>query len=513
MASVYRIDPIAATTTGLRVCAYARVSSDSKDQLNSFASQVRYYTKYIQSHEEWSLVDIYADEGISGTCAAKRDEFQRLLRDCRLGKIDRILVKSVSRFARNAQDCLEAVRELKRLGVTVMFEKERIDTAQLSSEMMLSMMSAFAQEESISTSKNLRKGALMRMKNGKFRLSQAPYGYRLDAQGGLRIHQDEAQIVRRIYNEFLSGMSIQEIATGLKSEGVPKLRGNPVWSYTGVRYILTNERYVGDELFQKRLTTDTLPFKKKRNNGEKTQFYISDTHEPIVSREVFAMTQNLMAQKSREHGHAADQRRYPFSGVLRCGECGTNFCRRIARDGSVFWTCRRHLRDKRSCAMRSISEVEIINSFQTLYLKLQANSCDVLLTFAKQLEQLEQRQAIQRPETLQQQERISELLQQSHTLHQLRVRECIDSAFFISQTNEIERELDGLRQQLKKQRNRSETERMLYSTNQMLGMLDRPMNAFQAEVFQQMVRGVTIVQDKLQFHMMNGLNFEELREM
>lgn len=169
MPEIRVIEPIIfAPAEKLRVCAYARVSSDSTDQRNSFASQVNYYTKYIQAHEGWTFVDIYADQGITGTSALKRDEFLRLMRDCRQGKIDRILVKSVSRFARNAQDCIEAVRELRQLGVTVYFEKEHINTANMSNEMFLSMMSAFAQEESISISKNMRKGAVMRMKTEHF---------------------------------------------------------------------------------------------------------------------------------------------------------------------------------------------------------------------------------------------------------------------------------------------------------------------------------------------------------
>ena len=159
----------------IRVCAYARVSSDSDDQLNSFSAQVEYFTWLIQSHSDWEFVDIYADEGITGTRADKRDEFQRLMRDCRAGRVDRILVKSVSRFARNSTDCIKAVRELQALGVSVIFEKEQINTGNLSNEMFLSMMSAFAQEESISISQNMRKGAIMRMKNGTFRLSQIPY--------------------------------------------------------------------------------------------------------------------------------------------------------------------------------------------------------------------------------------------------------------------------------------------------------------------------------------------------
>lgn len=214
----------------IRVCAYARVSSDSDDQLNSFSAQVEYFTKLIQAHEDWEFIDIYADEGITGTRADKRDEFQRLMCDCRAGRIDRILVKSISRFGRNSTDCIQAVRELKLLGVAVAFEKEGIDTGQMTSEMYFSMYSAFSQEESTSIAKNMRRGAAMRMKNGTYRLSQAPYGYRLDENGGFLICDEEAKIVRKIFGDFLSGKSIQEITNELAVAKVPKLKGNPVWS-------------------------------------------------------------------------------------------------------------------------------------------------------------------------------------------------------------------------------------------------------------------------------------------
>ena len=513
MPTVYRIDPILSSTAEkLRVCAYARVSSDSEDQLNSFASQVNYYTKYIQANEKWIFVDIYADEGITGTSAAGRDEFQRLMQDCRQGRIDRILVKSVSRFARNVQDCLEAVRELKQLGVSVMFEKERIDTALLSSEMMLSMMSAFAQEESVSISKNLRRGAVMRMKNGTFRLSQAPYGYRLDAEGRLCPQPEEAAIVRRIYDEFLSGMSIREIACKLESEGIPKLRGEPVWTYMGVQYILTNERYAGDEMFQKRYTTDTLPFKKEINRGQKTRFYISDTHEAIVPHDVFDRAKNLLAEKKLAHGRSGNSAKYTFTSTLCCGECGTNLCRRVEKGGSIHWTCRRHLQNKQLCGMKSVSEKEVEDLFLLLHRKLQANRSEILDVFVQQLEELAQRQTIQQPEIAQTHEKIAQLLQQSHTLHHLWVRECIDSAFFLSRTNEIDREVCSLRTQLKQQRSSGRVQQIAESTNLLVKMLEKPLDAFQAEVFRRMVRKVTITQQTLQFQMINGLTFEEKRE-
>ena len=226
----------------LRVAAYARVSSDSADQHNSFAAQVEYYSRFIQEHPDWEFVDIYADEGITGTRADKREDFQRLMADCRAGKIDCILVKSLSRFARNSKDCIQAVRELRNLGVDVQFEKEQIHTAQMTSELYFSMFSAFSQEESTSIAINMRRGAAMRMRNGTFRLSQAPYGYRLSPSGELVLCPEEAKVVTSIYQGYLSGKSVAEIARELSQQQVPKLRGMPVWSPTGISYILTNER-------------------------------------------------------------------------------------------------------------------------------------------------------------------------------------------------------------------------------------------------------------------------------
>ena len=269
MPQIQVIEPLARPQVQkIRVSAYCRVSSDSDDQRNSFSTQVQHYTQLIQSHPDWEFVDIYADEGITGTRADKRDDFQRLMADCRAGKIDQVLVKSLSRFARNSKDCIQAVRELQSLGISVFFEKEHLDTGKLHNEMTLSMMSAFAQEESISISQNMRRGALMRMKNGTFRISQVPYGYRRKESGELIPIPEEAEVVRWIYHSFLSGKGIASIAKDLESRKVPKLRGEPVWSKHGVLYILTNERYAGNELFRKSYRTDAIPF-RRWTTGEK----------------------------------------------------------------------------------------------------------------------------------------------------------------------------------------------------------------------------------------------------
>ena len=467
MPEIRVIEPIIfAPAEKLRVCAYARVSSDSTDQRNSFASQVNYYTKYIQAHEGWTFVDIYADQGITGTSALKRDEFLRLMRDCRQGKIDRILVKSVSRFARNAQDCIEAVRELRQLGVTVYFEKEHINTANMSNEMFLSMMSAFAQEES--------------------------------------------KIVQRIFGNFLSGMGIQEIAAELQKEHIPKLNGEPIWSYTGILYILTNERYIGDELFQKRYTTDTLPFQKKINRGQKKQYYAEDTHDPIISREVFRKAQELLKRKSERHGHQ-NNGQYTFTSLIVCDECGTNFCRRIAKNQRVLWTCRKHFKGKHLCSMESLNETEIQQCFLTLYKKLAENRQEILGSYLRQLEELKDKDFMAHPDAMELNRQIAGLLEQNHTLHRLRAKECIDSAFFIAQSNELSQKISNLKAELKQYRDLNEYADFIDNTRLILTILDSPMPVFSSSVFRNIVSRITVTHETLRFQLVNGLELEEER--
>ena len=218
----------------LRVAAYTRVSSDSDDQLNSFAAQNRYYAELISGKAEWRMVDIYADEGITGTSAAKREDFQRMMADCRRGLIDQILVKSISRFARNTKDCLEAVRELKELGVNVRFEREGIDTANVSSELITAIYAAFAQKESESISGNMRWSYQRRMESGEFNTCRAPWGFRLDGKS-LAVHEEEAEIVRRIFLEYLSGRNPREIAEILNAEDT----SGRIWKYKSVWRIAT----------------------------------------------------------------------------------------------------------------------------------------------------------------------------------------------------------------------------------------------------------------------------------
>ena len=232
----------------LRVAAYCRVSSDSADQLHSYAAQISAYTQLIQQHSDWELVDIYADEGLTGTRMDKRTEFGRLLSDCRKGRVDKILVKSISRFARNTKDCLVVLRELKLLNVSVQFEEEHIDTQTLTSELMVSVFGSLAQQESTSISQNLRMSYHRRMEKGAFSTCKAPFGYRLKDGKQLTIHPTKAASVSWIFSEYLRGRSQAQIAEDLTRRGLPTTDGTPYWQETSIAYILTNEKYIGDSL-------------------------------------------------------------------------------------------------------------------------------------------------------------------------------------------------------------------------------------------------------------------------
>lgn len=286
----------------IRTAAYVRVSSDSEDQLNSFAAQIRYYTEMLQNSTDAVFVDMYADEGISETSAEKRTEFQRLMNDCRKGKIDRVLTKSISRFARNTKDSLEAVRELKTLGISVYFEKENIDTGEISSEMMLAIYSQFAQEESMSISRNCRLGVKKRMMDGTYKSAAVPFGYDY-IDGKMTVNPEKAQIVKQIFSWYVSGIGMYEITARLNKLHV----GKETWWENTIRRILTNEKYIGDTLMQKSFTTDTLPFKLIQNHGEKDQYYVKATHEAIIEKSVFENVQKMFAERETSKGMAKEK--------------------------------------------------------------------------------------------------------------------------------------------------------------------------------------------------------------
>ncbi len=368
----------------LRVAAYCRVSSDSQDQLHSFAAQVQYYTKIIKENNSMELIDIYADEGLTGTKTARREEFNRLVSDCRKGKIDRVLTKSISRFARNTADTLMYARIIRNCGVSILFEKENIDTAYMSSELLLAISGAQAQEESISISKNMRWSAEKRMQNGTFIASMPPYGYELQ-NGELQIVEEEAKIVRLIFSSFLSGMGKQAIAVMLGNKNVPKRFCYPEWRINTIDYILRNERYIGDARLKKKYKTETLPFKTLVNHGEKSQYYVENMNLPIISKENFYAVQKLLQNRCIKKRSANTD--YALKGKIVC-ECGRTY-KPLTINGKRYWECALHNLNSSQCESRRISEKEICEAFINMVNKLRNNYKRILSTAISQTERLQ----------------------------------------------------------------------------------------------------------------------------
>lgn len=319
-----------------RVAAYCRVSTDSEEQLTSYTMQKRVYTEMIQKKPEWCLAGIYADEGISGTRADKRVEFQRMIRDCQKGKIDYIITKSVSRFARNTAECIEYVRQLKLLGIGVIFEEQNCDTLKCDSELILTIHAGFAQAESESMSRNITWAVRKRFENGEVMFNyKKMIGYRKGEDGKPEIIPEEAEIIRSIYDMFLSGMTFRQIVDLLLADGVETKCGKRRWSVSTIQGILRNEKYCGDAILQKTVTVDCISKTHKKNTGEAPMYYVSNNHPAIVSKEIFNRTQTELARRLSKR--AVSQKntltgkgrysRYALSEVLRCAECGSKYKR------------------------------------------------------------------------------------------------------------------------------------------------------------------------------------------
>lgn len=339
----------------LRVAAYCRVSTDDEEQKTSYEAQIGYYTEKINSNPEWQMAGIFADEGISGTQAQKRPEFLKMIRLCRQRKIDVILTKSLSRFARNTVDSLGYIRELRALGIAVISEKENINTLTAESEMLITIMSCFAQAESESISKNVSWGVRQSFKNGNVPMQYARLrGYRKGHDGNAEIIPEEAEVVKEIYRCYLDGMSMNLIADRLNEKGLTTKGGSSPYRKMVVQRILTNEKYTGDALLQKTYVTDCITKKMRKNNGELPMYLVKNHHEPIISRSDFNRVQEEMARRSAKRtiadkltktGQGKYSAKYALSELLICGECGEHYRR-------VTWTAKGFKEVKWRCVSR-----------------------------------------------------------------------------------------------------------------------------------------------------------------
>ena len=335
-----------------RVAAYCRVSTKQEEQLNSYETQVRYYTDRINREPGWKLAGIYADKGITGTSMKKRDEFNKLIRQCKRGKVDMIIVKSISRFARNTLDCLKITRMLRELKVDVYFEEQNLHSIDPSSEFYISIYGSVAQSESENISHNVAWGKARSAKDGNVFFAYKSFlGYRRGADGKPEIDPEQANTVRRIYDHFLAGNSLQQIANGLTADGIPTPMGRTVWQASVVQSILSNEKYKGDALLGKTYVEDCISKKVKVNAGERPQYYVENNHPAIIDAATFSRVQEELARRAskrkvKQTGTTTEQGKYcgkyALTELLICGECGTPYRRctwTVGGKKRIVWRC------------------------------------------------------------------------------------------------------------------------------------------------------------------------------
>ena len=364
-----------------RVAAYCRVSTDQAEQLSSYEAQVKYYTAYIEGNPEYECAGIYADEGISGTNTKKREQFNRMIEDCKARKIDMVITKSISRFARNTLDTLTYVRLLKDLGIEVFFEKENIKTLDSKGEVLLSILSSLAQDESRSISENSTWGIRRRFEQGKLHINHTKFlGYDKDKNGNLVINPKQAKIVKRIYEDFLDGKGANRIARDLENDGTLNWNGKAKWYEGSIRKMLTNEKYKGDALLQKTYTVDFLSKNRADNNGEVPQYYVEDSHPAIIDKEMWEAVQ-LEMERRRNFAlkYGIQKLEYattdnPFAGRVICGSCGRVFGRKVWNSTSeklrrIVWQCNgKYLgKGEKGCESRHIDDAVLYQAFVDVF--------------------------------------------------------------------------------------------------------------------------------------------------
>lgn len=495
----------------LRVAAYCRVSTDSEDQINSVVAQQNHYSEYINSHAQWEMVDIYADEGITGTSAKKRDDFQRMLSDCRKGHIDKIIVKSLSRFARNTTECLAVTRELKSMGISVFFEEHNIDTKMVTSEMLMAVIASCAQAESESISKNMRWSYQKRMQSGTYIPSSVAYGYRLQDKEVV-VEPDEAIVILQIFSMYLSGYSKLRIAESLNERNITTRKGNS-WDYCAIRYILRNERYTGNSLWQKTYKTDSFPPQKFRNYGERDKYYVEKTHPAIIEETAFAAVQVLL-EKRKSFFKEGSYTNNPVRERLICGNCGSRF-RGKQIDGNQYWCCRKHSNDAASCTVKAISGVEIEMAFMRLWYKLKNQGIQILTSYVKNCCRIHSRQMLWSVDIIAVNKSISEILSQSHVLASMNKDGLVDSDVFISKSNQLAEQLRKAKQQ-KERLQRREDDKTIEATEQILDALYAGpdlLDCFDEELFCELIEKIIVENDtRVRFRLKNGLELPETVE-
>lgn len=444
---IKKIEAQPAVVKKLRVAAYCRVSTENEDQKESLEAQREHYESWIRMHDDWECAGVFYDFGISGTKADAREGLQALLYACRTGSVDYVLTKSISRFSRNTSDCLSLVRELLSYNIPIYFEKENIDTGSMESELILSVLSSMAQSESESISKNVKWTVKKRMEEGTFVFGYLPYGYTKDAAGNMVIDPVESEIVKMIFDLALNGMGTYKIAQLLDKRKVPTRKGGK-WSGSTVKGILVNEKYYGAAAFQKTYTDSN--FRRHNNHGEVDSFIAEDHHEAIISKEVFDRVQVMIQKHIDEHGIVKDMgkyhNKYPFSGIIICGECGGKF-KRQTQSGGIAWACSTHLYNKDACSMMFIKDEAIKAAFVTMMNKLIFGCKQVLAPYYDALRLADTDENLQG--ILDLKNELQRNSDRKNDLRKLRVKGFLDAAMYNQELRRIEMESEEIRAKMK----------------------------------------------------------------
>ncbi|MDD4646009.1 MAG: recombinase family protein [Bacteroidales bacterium] len=516
MKKVTKIAPNAALSADqprLRVAAYARVSTDSHDQLVSLETQISHYESFIKANPAWEFAGLYYDEGITGTKKDKRPELLRMIADCEHRKIDFIVTKSISRFARNTMDCLEMVRKLAQMGISVYFESENINTGSMESELMLSILSGLAEGESASIAENNKWSIQKRFQNGTYKIAYSPYGY--DAvDGELVVNEQQAEIVRLIFSEILSGISLHKIADDLNQRNIPSKRGGH-WKATTIRGMVGNEKYIGDAIFQK--TYSDSQFNRHKNEGEKEKYLIRDHHKPIISRDDFESAQKVIEQRGKEKGlEKYNQKylnRYPLSGKIICGQCGGTFKRRTHSSGSKYiaWCCSTHIESIEKCSIKYIPDSAFDYAFVTMMNRLIFGHQAVLKPLLVRLRGVNTDDSLVSIQDID--KKLEENAEQQNVLVTLMTKGYLDRVVYKKSSNNLLQEADRL------QRQKESINRLLLSGNQHLSEVSAllqyatkatMLKRFDGDVFKNFVNRIIVYsRTEIGFELKCGITLKE----
>lgn len=507
---ITKIDSIPKKNEKLKVAAYCRVSTSSDEQLESLENQKHHYESLIRLHSDWIFAGLYYDSGVSGTKTALRDGFQNMLSDCRAGKIDRILVKSISRFSRNITDCLSVIRELQKLGISVYFEKENVDTGSMENELIISVLSSMAAEESVSISQNQKWSVRKRFESGTYKISCAPYGYNRTENGELEINESEAAIVNMIFEKVINGVGVYTIAKELNAAGIPAKRSDN-WSDRTILGIIENEKYIGDTLFQKTFTDGN--FTRHRNTGEKDSYLVTDSHDAIIRREIYDKANEIIRMRARYHhtNTGVYQNRYCFSGNIKCGKCGDVLKRVTIAGHHICWSCRTHIQNIEKCELKAISDESVKAAFATMLNKLIFSKRYLLRPYYEKISSSENNENGVHIEQLR--EKLKENTRKADTLRRLRAHSIIDSVVFNKEINQLENDSESIRKELENCSNiRTDTAVVVREAEKILKFAEHSImqDQFSDTFYNEFTESATVIErNEIVFHLKCGLNLRE----